>query len=340
MKNLVYASIAFICLACTEKSILNNSEIKYIKDFPTSFNITGKKLNIELLGASTFFIIDTFLITKNHNMEKFLTVYSLNSFCKINSFIPQGRGANEFLDFTYCDYYLKDSNQINIYFTDINQRAMFSFNLTKSITKETTISTELTTFHTIYFKTKYKKNMPLFSRMYDPVKKSLSYVKHNLQGDTLENYVLFENITDILRNKIGSADKMKPDFTKLAQAMLQFDQINIIDFENQKNISITTSKHFMPLQTNNSKEPIMYYSDLTCTNNYIYALYPKQPITEWGINNKKSEIQIFTWDGNPTCIIHIPEYLLYINIDEANKQLYGFTADEEIYQYDLQKIIQ
>lgn len=336
MKHLIYLLLGFhFFSACTEKSILKNSEVKYIHSFPLMQTPVGEKINIELLGVSTFFVIDTFLITKNYNMDYYLTVYSLNKPRKIQSFIPQGRGANEFLDFTYCDYYQKDSNQIYLYFTDINQRSLFEFNLTKSLSQKKTITSLLATFRSVYFKTKYKNEMPIYSRKYDPIKKNLSYVRHNLQDSIFESFILYENTDDVLRNKVGSADKIKPDFTKLAQAMIQFDQINIIDFKSRKNISITTSNHFMQQPVNDNQEPIMYYSDLTCSNEYIYALYSKQPITQWGLQEKKTEIQVFSWDGEAVCKIFVPEYLLYIQIDKENKLLYGLNANEEIFKYDI-----
>lgn len=324
--------------ACTERSILKDSEIKHIHSFPRTQTITGEKLDIELLGVSTFFLVDSFLITKNHNMDHYLTVYSLNNLNKIQSFIPRGRGENEFLDFTYCDYYRKDSNQIYLYFTDINQRILLKFDLTQSIMQEKTITALLATSRSVYFKTKYENDTSIYSRTYDPINKNLSYIKHNLQDSILDRFVLYENVDDLLRNKVGSADKMKADFTKLAQAMIQFDQINIVDFKNRKNLSLTTSSHFMQPTNNDNQEPIMYYSDLTCSNEYIFALYPRQPITQWGLQEKKSEIQVFTWDGEAVCKIFTPDYLLYIQVDKENKFLYGLNANEEIILYPLPKI--
>lgn len=339
MKHFIYILLCIsLFTACTGKSILKDSEIRYIQNFPFTQTISGEKINLELLGVSTFFIIDTFLITKNHNMDYYLTIYSLNHLYKIKSFIPHGRGANEFLDFTYCDYYQKDSNQIHLYFTDINQRALFEFDLTQSLAQGKTITSPLANFRSVYFKTKYKNGMTIYSRTYDPVKKELSYVRHNLQDSVFERFILYENINDLSHNKVGSADKIKPNFTKLAQAMIQFDQINIIDFKNRKNISITTSNHFTQQSDNNNQEPIIYYSDLACSNEYIYALYPKQPITQWSVKEKKSEIQVFTWEGEAVCKILIPEYLLYIQVDKENKLLYGLNANEEIFLYHLPKM--
>lgn len=120
--------------------------------------------------------------------------------------------------------------------------------------------------------------------------------------------------------------------------MLQFDQINILDLEREEHLSLTTSKNFMHLPLDDSKEPNMYYSDLCVTDKQIYALYANQPITRWGLDSKKSEIQVFNWNGDPVCKIIIPEYLLYINIDEKNKHLYGITADEELYRFRIPNI--
>lgn len=331
-------SIFLVLCACTEKSILNYSSIRFIEKFPKTLEISGEKVPLDLVSPSTFFIIDTLLIVQNYNQENYLSVYNLQKMTKINDFIPQGRGVNEFLGFTYCDYYEIDSNQIYIYFTDINQRSMFAFNLTRSISENKTITTPITTFNEIPFKTKYKKNMPLLTRTYDHVKKQIMYTRHNLQNEVSREYILYDRITDIERNQVGSADKIKPDFKKLAQAMLQFDQINILDLEREEHLSLTTSKNFMHLPLDDSKEPNMYYSDLCVTDKQIYALYANQPITRWGLDSKKSEIQVFNWNGDPVCKIIIPEYLLYINIDEKNKHLYGITADEELYRFRIPNI--
>lgn len=170
-------------------------------------------------------------------------------------------------------------------------------------------------------------------------KKQIAYTRHNLQNEISREYILYDKITDIERNQVGSADKIKPDFKKLAQAMLQFDQINILDLEQEEHLSLTTCRNFMHLPLDDSKEPNMYYSDLCVTDKQIYALYANQPITRWGLDSKKSEIQVYDWNGNPVCKIIVPEYLLYINIDEKNKQLYGITADEELYRFSIQDIL-
>jgi len=83
-----------------------------------------------------------------------------------------------------------------------------------------------------------------------------------------------------------------------------------------------------------------YYVDLVATEEKLFALYANQTRKTWALENKPAEIHVFDWMGKPLYKVTLDEKILKIAIDKQKNSLYGMTAEEKIYQYDIKKLVQ
>ena len=100
-----------------------------------------------------------------------------------------------------------------------------------------------------------------------------------------------------------------------------------IQFKDGVNTRILTQDRV--LQLNNI--PIQYIKTYS-TNDYIYALYANKITKELGIpseNEKKLQIHVFRWDGEPCCIINIDQWINCFCVDDSNSIIYGFNPEKE-----------
>ena len=136
-----------------------------------------------------------------------------------------------------------------------------------------------------------------------------------------------------------SARTMKPDRTKLAMPMIFFDEIGIFDLEGEDHLSVsssrrTDSKSKIEQMLARDDEPTqVYYRDCSATDDAIYALYCNCDVRE--VNATLPVIHVFSWDGQLKAVYHLNEYLYGISVSGDGKTLYGLTAEEVLYSYDL-----
>ena len=124
--------------------------------------------------------------------------------------------------------------------------------------------------------------------------------------------------------------RMKPDKTKFVSAMSLIDRLDIF------NANLTLANSFVEepkanyvLKDFDFNNKIFHYRSLDATDNFIYAAYRKQKITELidEAESKtaappKSEIRIFNWDGELLEILEVPYNVMSFAVDEKNRLLY------------------
>lgn len=162
---------------------------------------------------------------------------------------------------------------------------------------------------------------------------------HDSTGQVIYQYPLYDKVDFIRYNQINSADRIKPDLSKIAMGMLMFNQINILDLKENNNFTITaaTGNTYLSKKYLDEHEPIIYYCDLECTDKYIYALYVNQKMSEWQRIAHPTEIHVFDWNGNAVYKLKTQETLLNIDIDETGQKIYGLATEEQVFIYDIPK---
>ncbi len=340
MKYYISIIISIISFSCNSKNIFQDYEIKQAVTFKTTTELSGQKTNLSPEGILALNFIDSLIIVQQKKMSDYIAVYEKKSWHKLKTLLPKGRGPNEFRDFTFGGQYMKKKHETAIYFSDINQGNLYMLNLTKSLQED---SLNIKCISKIPYRSypTFLTDSFYISKTYIPEKKELSFLLHDTLARPIDKYLIYESINFTRYNQINSADQIKPDLSKIAMAMFMFNQINILDLHKKHSFSITTSKGSTWLSERyiENHEPILYYIDLKCTDEKIYALYVNQKISEWQRVEKPIEIHIFNWEGEPLYKLKIKESLRNFDIDENNKKLYGLATQEEIFEYDIKEYI-
>ncbi len=303
-----YILIIIACFtACTPKNIFQYG-IRQTGEFPTTNQITGKKLEITAEGILAFYLVDSLIIVHQRGVDKYISIYGKQSFKKLKELLPKGRGPQEFLDFTFQGQHITDTNGTEIYFSDTNKGSLYALNLTQSLKHDSLYVTRISKLPYRSFPT-FLTDSNYISKTYIPEKKEFSFILHDTNARPIRTYPLYQNINFSRYNQIASADQIKPDLSKIAMGMLSFNQINILDLKENRNFSITTSGTTTWLSEKYLEEHDynIYYCALKCTNEKIYALYTEQKISEWQRIKKPVEIHVFDWEGTPLYKLKIKE---------------------------------
>ena len=326
--------------ACESQNIFPNTPLVHATTFQHEIQLTGKKKDITPIGTLGLQIIDTFIISTQSNLPEYLGIYEKVSGRKIKDLLTIGRGPGEFLDCTFKGQYRKNKQNLELYFSDCNKGYFYALNLTQTLRQDSLNITLLSTIPYRSFPTFLTGNNYL-SRAYFPEEQTILYLLHDSTGQTIRQYPLYKDVDWIRYNQIGSADEIKPDLSKIAMGMLLFNQINIVDLKGNQHFSVTTSDKSTYLSTQylDEHEPIVYYSDLTCTDQYIYALYVNQKISDWQRITHPTEIHVFDWKGKAVYKLKTQETLLSIDIDETDQKIYGLATEEQIFTYDLPELL-
>ena len=83
----------------------------------------------------------------------------------------------------------------------------------------------------------------------------------------------------------------------------------------------------------NVQHNIVYYNDIQCGNNYVYALYANIPMGDLK-NEQAFFIEVYTWDGNPVALLKLDKGISNFVVDEEMQTIYGFDVNfNEDYLY-------
>ncbi|ASB47977.1 BF3164 family lipoprotein [Alkalitalea saponilacus] len=349
---LIFGCVLFSC-SSDYKNDLSNSTSVFIKYFPKSITLKAEPIKIELPGINHIHCMNNLLIGINYSgSNDFLHLYDKEDFSHITSLIARGKAPDEFLTLNYDYQWGKDSTGTYMWIKDINSNKLCKINLSKSI----------------------EKNRPVFDKCINNLQMDLWYMKFvvndsllvltphiqkHVNNLTLQHYNLLENRTIFERqlykdnfspkidNQVyGLRTMIKPDGTKLLAFNSNFSRFHILNLNLTNNKTITTYEEIAEKEIKRELQRIelydlkRYYINFLVTNQKIYALYAnKYPQETRSLDTTTGvEVHLFNWAGDPLKKFIIKENLWQITIDEENKTLYGITANEQLYRYDLSDI--
>lgn len=338
----IYNFVFLLCIllnSCHDgfDNVLNGPN-RIITQFPIEETIKGKKMEHEIIGINDIFIVDTlFIAFKASGYNNFFEIYSTNNFKFLGSFLPKGRGPNEFLSVNYNNEYLKTEKGLIFWISDYTLNKRCCFNLSKSIMSQKTI---IDTIFTL-------PDEGVYINLNDTVRLIKTSVPGNIHFKlqdikTQKDLTKYEILKSYIPNYTPDASlsmglTKHPHRSLVIGNMLFFNQINFFDFDNQKKFSISYGQPINIFKT--SKLPDdqlrMYYSAVVLTGRYIYALYQNKSMKQFPYFIPGIEIHVFDEEGCPIKKIHILENINYFAVDEQNNYIYGINAQEEIYQYSM-----
>lgn len=354
-QNLLLVVISLLLtVSCNEDSkiLIDDREVDFLNE--TGDVIHGKLVKSEILGAEEIVVFDTLIMVNTKNPEGQLQVFSSNTLEHLGSFCKQGRARNEMVKANVPteQAYYKNGHVILVMidapntFKEVDITASLQsgntvivssqeclpvgdgefmllnndFNYRYEFERNTYGNEDITAIPTRYtvYKDGKKKELQIFNGLMDigpELPKLVPYTgglyKHPnrnivVQGFTCMDYLLYMDF---------DADKY---FAVHQKGSLTFNDTYVFD------------KSPMPA----------YFTDGASSSKYLMFLYRHGKYTQQTtVGDWYPELLIFDWEGNYITGFKMDRDMHFIEYDEIHKVLYGLNNDEELYAYDMGKII-
>lgn len=339
--------VALITSCSRNDSSLFLNKTAAITTFTNKVTIPGKRIDLDVLGATDLYIIDTFFVFKTPKMEQFYSVYTINNYIECGCFVSKGQGPDEF-PACFTPICKKEKEDLFLSFYNYMTSEVVELNLLESIKRQRTILSKpwkIENINSIYKIFLTDKN---------------EYLVDYLDAtDLTQHYAIWDKKNGLLKrdnialNPIGiSLDNSYLLATSCcynekkkiyATAMNFIDQINFYSIENPEKsfcISLNENKTTLKeIEKIEMPEKIEYHNDLRASDTYLFSLYSNQNRKDWALGNTPANIYIFDWSGNPILEIETKEKIIHFDIDKKQNKIYGITDKEELYSYDLSDLL-
>ena len=131
---------------------------------------------------------------------------------------------------------------------------------------------------------------------------------------------------------------MKPDGSKIVQAMEYVPQLNIIDTESKKVVAYHLDSDMSLSDLERVKDLKSYFTRVCADDDHIYAAFYGDIWNDNDINDV-NKIYVFDWDGRLVSKVTANHSIDEIVVDNINKILYTTSfADEKLYCISTDKL--
>ncbi|MGL5682160.1 MAG: BF3164 family lipoprotein [Marinifilaceae bacterium] len=357
-KNLL--TIIFFCsvlgiVSCNSDKFYTPNKIKLSTIDSVGPMLYGEIISKPVNGIFKIDFVDSYLVCITRNNQHFVTLIDTDrDSCHIN-FCSLGKARNEFINVnSFKQYDLNEKGERILYFAN-SSKQIKSFNLTQSVKEgrticDTTHNIDINNFVPFYnnnqaiFK---RKNLTYYISLNNPTKfYSPEFIIGNQAKDSIYNIfpkvVTSRNSPTITLDFYESYTQMKPDKTKVVDALICMDYITILDLTTQTSIGIQTNTNasFAKLQDIHIEDCItilnMGVRDLFVTDKHILTLYDSRTVYDGQEKVKPyaPQLIIYDWEGNYVKHYSLNEPLKGCAYDVDKNILYGFDSEENIYKYE------
>ena len=328
-----------------------NGEIRQIDDSRKIVkNITS--VNVPLYGGSygDMVVYDSLMIFWNLKLpDHFFNIFNIDTGEEIGSFFSKGRGPGESVSAPPIFQLFKKNGNLMTLINTANENSLFLWNISKSLEQGITVFDTIFSYNSSnknrssrYFHIFHQSENILLAginsiALNDKKVTTPSYEKRTIYTDELlAEYPLykiseFENKkTDLaLFDYFYSYDVIKPDGSKIVQAMSNLPQINIIDTETGAIVGyrIKNGPGFSLFETN-MKPLNKYYASIQVDDKYIYATYWGKERWESGnLAPNINTIHVYDWEGNQVYEIVTDRIFFRLSLDTVRNRLYTWDLE-------------
>lgn len=355
LKNLFmlmpFLAVFFSCDGSQADKELFNGEIRYMNDKDAvSMEVSARHVELEGLYTGTIAVYDSLLLCWDTSYPNhFINLFNVDTGKEIGYFCPKGGGPNELFNTNPVYQFFKKGDEVMTLF-DKNSQALAVWSLTKSI------QTGQTVYDTIVCD--YKGLGLFFFRLPDDALLNVVSAQPKNMHEVVTPYCerrplytpgevqkfpLYKE--DLVNDEsaggiFNSWSALKPDGTKLVQAMGRLPQLNIVDTRTGQVVGyrMKGGPDYSLLQSGTG-ELKKYYLSVQADDRYIYAAYWGKET--WGGTSmpKFDQIHVFDWEGNLLYKLKTDQSFFVIWLDTVRNRLY--TRDwstDEIYYLDLNEL--
>jgi len=341
-----------------------NGEIVYInKDSVEVRDIASKAIRVENYGYGIFSVYDSLLVFWNPRLaDYFFCIYNVDTEKEVGYFCNKGKGHNEFFSVGPVFQFFKTDDELKTLINDTNKQKIYFWNISQSVLRKITVFDTIIPCDNLGLNKNsvvdnlfYQSDDTFLARI-----KSLYYIagdsplpyyrQWNSSKGTINDYQVYKNIetSDVnsnnsLEDRVYSLDVLKPDGSKIVQAMALIPQINIIDTKTGK-IAFYRLSDVSRVSLFDSKrdDGRVYYNSVQVDDNFIYATYWGEKRWDASVGSKCPFIHIihvFNWNGEMLYELKTDRSFFRIALDPVRNRLYTADLDtNEMYYIDLNEL--
>lgn len=307
-------------------------------DFPEPMFLEGDSVEFDdiLMKPTRIAIVDSFILMKNSNVERFFHIYNLKTKQKVGERIPFGIGPDEMLDPMWV--FMPDSC-LGVF--DRNKKKMHIYSKSQFLNSDKTFPIRQFVFDELLIN-------PIFISGKGVVSSTLEsednkFVIVGLDGEKIAYFGEFpeyyKDMTVLEKNIALMGDMaVKPDFSRWVMSHKATDMIEIYD--NNLNLlkRIQGPDNILP-ELREMSEGIRRSSDSrecyffpVVTDDYVYVLYDGRVYdVESPTRYLRNKLLVFDWEGNPVKYYQLSKPIFHFDIDEEQQMLYGLTDSPEFH---------
>ena len=374
-KYLLLAVASLLLCSCGGDKVAEDAryfapdKFKVVNSAPDTTQVLKfEKLPIEILAPDLICVKDSLMVVTTRNAKALISIVNLNNQQVVAQIAPQGRGPNDFMGnmvMTNANFYYNDSGELILDADDMI--SLKSINITKSIREQGTYLEGQAKLDELYENTKYRGRRDVMhigadsyfirqgvtykdareNKFYPPhyvIKSPKSQTEINIYAETITS----EKERMLPLNLYTCKVRMKPDHTKVVEALGWFDYINILDLKSGKVVAVGEEGAVQFAEYNSiAKLPQIIkraIADVAVSDKYIVALCNGQTKfkTSDGHEAYWKSVRVFDWNGKYVAGAMIPQGVNVQRIAyDGNKNIAYFLNmfNEEFYCCDLSELL-
>jgi hypothetical protein len=310
----------FVLISCSTN--LGQVNFSYNKSYKVEeSHIEAVKISDseELYGTYGLFYVDNNHLLLRYIRDDFFGVWNVQDSHIERKFLKKGRGPGELISVSTPHPRLGDNGDILL--DILSSSAIITVDYTSLMEGKTDYIVSSINREQVFSEGRAYSSYLMGDNILSQIEGDQDIVSFKLirlkDRAVLKTFPIAFLFGDDLLKKFSNDDLLKPDRSKLALLMYEFNKIIIIDINNEKQIQIESDR---------GKGAVYHYG--TCSNKYIYALY--------GTKEGDKEIQVFDWDGNFLKVLDTDYDLMDIAVNDDDSRLYALTEDDKLLSFSLE----
>ena len=360
----VFLILTSLFFSCNKQSPYLNGSVEMVSIPQSTDTLVGStvELNGEYTGLSSVFD-DSIIFISYKYTDYVIKVYNANTGAMLGELCRKGNGPDEVNTLLSRNQHYRDEWGLNLW-TVVNQNTVKLLRISESLGSKKTV------FDTLQFHLDNKKRFPVpylyffkhtegfylvKNQAVDKFEKGVDYepgAYHLYDSQTnkcVKTFTLFKKpLLNEGNAKLGvvkeayfaSKDAIKPDGSKIAMAMLQMGQLNIMDTQTGeiKGYRVKGTPDFDYLE-GPYDTMTAFYQDISVCDDYIYVSYCNQLAGDGRRRLTSQYVHIFTWDGDFVRCLYLDEPFLRMTVDPITHKLYTYDTYDRVVRYDLAPLL-
>ena len=307
-------------------------------DVPEPIFLEGDSVAFDdiLMMPTRIAVIDSFILMKNQNVERFFYLYNLNTKQKVGERMPFGIGPNEVLDPVWVSM---PDNCLGVF--DRHKRRMQVYSKNSFFATDTASPIQQFAFNELLINPIFLPGQGVVSctMQFDSnkfVAVGLDGNKTTYFGDYPDSY---NDMTILEKNTAFMGDiAVKPDATRWVMMHKSTDMFEIYDNNLKLLKRIQGPDHIIP-EVRETGEGIHRsavsreaYFFPVAKKDYIYVLYDGRVYDiEDRTRYLRDKLFVFDWEGNLMKYYKLSKPIFHFDIDEERGVLYGLSDNPEFH---------